>query len=121
MEGVKVVLRNISKLSPVDFPQKMDGDPKYLVLTRATPTGFTPDQIVTEFSKMSHLFADNGALTLRFGRIMTGSNAGDMLLGVTYPSMAEIEASYDAIASSQTFMNLASHLSINLRNITQLY
>ena len=90
----------IRKLSPVDFPQKMDGDPKYLVLTRATPTGFTPDQIVTEFSKMSHLFADNGALTLRFGRIMTGSNAGDMLLGVTYPSMVKIDTFYDVIASS---------------------
>ena len=72
-------------------------------------------------SKISNLFADNGASTLRFGRILTGSNAGDMLLGVTYPSMAEIEASYDAVAASETFMKLASNISINLRNIIRIY
>ena len=119
--GVKILLRNIAKLVPVEFPQKMDSNPKYLVLTRATPTGYTPAEIVSEFSKISNLFADNGASTLRFGRILTGSNAGDMLLGVTYPSMAEIEASYDAVASSETFMKLASNISINLRNIIRIY
>ena len=119
--GVKVVLRNIAKLSPVDFPQKMDSNPKYLVLTRATPVSYTPDQIVSEFSKLTGVFSDNGASTLRFGRILTGSNAGDMLLGVTYPSMTEIEASYDAMATNQVFMNLVSNLSINLRNIIRIY
>ena len=44
-----------------------------------------------------------------------------MLLGVTYPSMAEIEASYDAVAVSETFMKLASNISINLRNIIRIY
>ena len=106
---------------PVEFPQKMDSNPKYLVLTRATPMGYTPAEIVSEFSKISNLFAENGASTLRFGRILTGSNAGDMLLGVTYPSMAEIEASYDAVAASETFMKLSSNISINLRNIIRIY
>ena len=44
-----------------------------------------------------------------------------MLLGVTYPSMAEIEASYDAVAVSEIFMKLASNISINLRNIIRIY
>ena len=44
-----------------------------------------------------------------------------MLLGVTYPSMAEIEASYDAVAASEAFMKLASNISINLRNIIRIY
>ena len=44
-----------------------------------------------------------------------------MLLGVTYPSMAEIEASYDVFAASESFMKLASNISINLRNIIRIY
>ena len=48
---------------------------------------------------------------------MTGNNAGDFLLGVTYPSMSEIEATYDAIASNPVAAKIYNALDVNLRTI----
>jgi hypothetical protein len=51
---------------------------------------------------------------------MTGNNAGDFLLGVTYPSMSEIEATYDAIASNPVAAKIYSALDVNLRTIIKV-
>ena len=56
----------------------------------------------------------------RFARIMTGNNAGDFLLGVTYPSMSEIEATYDAIASNPVAAKIYNALDVNLRTIIKV-
>ena len=66
------------------------------------------------------MFKDNGAKTLRFGRIMTGENTGDYLLGVSYSSMTDIEKTYDAIAESEDAKKVYSLLGINQRGIIRV-
>ena len=66
------------------------------------------------------LFEENGAQTFRFAQLMTGSNAGDFLLGVGYPSMAEIEATYDAIGSSLIASSIYEALDVNVRTIIKV-
>jgi hypothetical protein len=51
---------------------------------------------------------------------MTGSNAGDFLLGVGYPSMAEIEATYEAIGSSLIASSIYEALDVNVRTIIKV-
>ena len=67
------------------------------------------------------MFAETGAQTFRFARIMTGNNAGDFLLGVTYPSMIEIEATYDAIGTSPVASKIYASLDVNLRTIIRVH
>ena len=51
---------------------------------------------------------------------MTGNNAGDFLLGVTYPSITEIETTYDAIGKSPVASKIYASLDVNLRTIIKI-
>ena len=42
-------------------------------------------------------------MLLRYGTLVTGSNAGKRLLGVTYPSMDAIEKTYDGLRASSDY------------------
>jgi hypothetical protein len=64
-----------------------------------------------------HLFEDNGAMVLRYGTIMTGSDAGSRLLGVGYPSMDAIEKTYDALRASKGYMDIIADIELDFRNI----
>ena len=113
---VKVVMRNIVKFHSVPFDNKITDAAKFLVLTRAS----APTSSIETVTQLAPVFADNGALTYRFGTIVTGSNAGNRLLGVTYPSMDAIEKTYDALGANADYQAALGTFDINLRVIIRL-
>ena len=113
---VQIRLRNLVKTHPVAFQTQASGDPKYLVLTRASSS----DPLLDNMAKLAKLFEDAGACTLAYGTIITGSNAGNRLLGITYPSMAAIEAAYDVLGSDANYQALLKDVDINMRHIVRL-
>ena len=113
---VQVVMRNILKLHSVPFEQNPSDTMKYIVLTRAA----SPASSFETITQLAPIFADNGALTLRFGTLATGSNAGNRLLGVTYPSMDAIEKTYDALGTDANYQAALGSFNINLRAIIRV-
>jgi hypothetical protein len=113
---VSVVLRNLLKIHAVPFDQNTTKTPKFIVLTRATAA----DTMIDTVTQLAPIFADGGALTLRYGTLVTGSNAGNRLLGVTYPSMAAIEKTYDALATDAAYQAALSSFNVNLRAIVRV-
>jgi len=113
---VSVVMRNLLKIHAVPFDQNTTKTPKFIVLTRATAA----DTMIDTVTQLAPIFADGGALTLRYGTLVTGSNAGNRLLGVTYPSMAAIEKTYDALAADAAYQAALSSFNVNLRAIVRV-
>lgn len=116
--GVNVVKRNIAS---IQLSHTFSDQPnlKYTVMTRGSSSA-DPEKVISLIDEASALFRDNGAQTMRFGRIMTGDNVGDYLLGISYESLAQVEATYDAIAKSPLAAQIYSILDVNARSITQL-
>ena len=113
---VQLVMRNIAKFHSVPFDNQITDAAKFLVLTRAS----SPASSVETVTQLAPVFADNGALTYRFATIITGSNAGNRLLGVTYPSMDAIEKTYDALGDNADYQAALGTFDINLRAIIRL-
>ena len=113
---VSVVMRNILKIHSVPFDHNTSETPKFIVLTRAA----APQSSIDTVTQLAPIFADNGALTLRFGTLVTGSNAGNRLLGVTYPSMDAIEKTYDALTADAAYQAALSSFNVNLRAIVRV-
>ena len=91
-----IYLRNIATSLPTKFDNSSE-HPKYIVITRAESSMSNKDKFLNCINETSSCFKDNGALTLRFGNLLTGSNVGNYLLGVGYPSMEAIEKTYDEL------------------------
>ena len=51
---------------------------------------------------------------------MTGSNAGNRLLVVTYPSLAAVEKAYDGLGADPRYQALLEKVDVNMRNIVRL-
>jgi hypothetical protein len=117
--GLTVTMRNIAKFCDVPFDAPTNPQRKYVILTRGKAHISQPE-LMELMAEASPMFAETGAQTFRFARIMTGNNAGDFLLGVTYPSMSEIEATYDAIASNPVAAKIYNALDVNLRTIIKV-
>ncbi len=117
--GLTVTMRNIAKFCDVPFDAPANPQRKYVILTRGK-SHISQPELMDLMAEASPMFAKTGAQTFRFARIMTGNNAGDFLLGVTYPSMAEIEATYDAIASNPIAAKIYEALDVNLRTIIKV-
>jgi hypothetical protein len=113
---VSVVMRNLVKMHAVPFDQNVAETPKFIVLTRAA----APATMIDTVTQLAPIFAECGALTLRYGTLVTGSNAGNRLLGVTYPSMTAIEKTYDALAADATYQAALSSFNVNLRVIVRV-
>lgn len=113
---VSVVMRNLLKIHAVPFDQNTTKTPKFIVLTLVTAA----DTMIDTVTQLAPIFADGGALTLRYGTLVTGSNAGNRLLGVTYPSMAAIEKTYDALAADAAYQAALSSFNVNLRAIVRV-
>lgn len=113
---VSVVMRNLLKIHAVPFDQNTTKTPKFIVLTRVTAA----DTMIDTVTQLAPIFADGGALTLRYGTLVTGSNAGNRLLGVTYPSMATIEKTYDALTADAAYQAALSSFNVNLRAIVRV-
>ena len=117
--GLTVEMRNIAKFCDVPFDAPTNPQRKYVILTRGK-SHISQPELMGLMAEASPMFAETGAQTFRFARIMTGNNAGDFLLGVTYPSMSEIEATYDAIASNPVAAKIYNALDVNLRTIIKV-
>jgi hypothetical protein len=113
---VQIRLRNLVRTHPVEFQANGSSDPKYIVLTRASSS----DPMLDNMSTLAKVFEDAGACTLAYGTIITGSNVGNRLLGITYPSMSAIESAYDTLASNSDYQALLEGVDINMRQIVRL-
>ena len=112
---LSVTLRNIVKLEDVQLADPSTDTPSYGVLTLISGSGLTGDRM----KGFVPIFEQNGAMLLRFGKLITGSNAGMTLLGVTYPSMDAIEKTYDDLRASSDYQSLMSEIKLERREIVR--
>jgi hypothetical protein len=117
--GLKVTMRNVAKFCDVPFNAPENPTRKYVVLTRGT-SHVSQSELIDLIAEAAPMFADSGAQTFRLAQIMTGNNVGDFLLGVTYPSMAQIEVTYDTIGTSPVASKIYAALDVNLRTIIKI-
>ena len=117
---VCIVLRNIIKILPISFESPPDASPKYLVLTKAATDPANKDAAIDHVQRATGILSENGALTVRYGQIITGSNVGQFLLAVSYPSLDAVEKTYDALNESQVFKDLHNIVNVNRREIIRL-
>ncbi len=113
---IKVTLRNILKVEPVELQNQSTEVPAYGVLTRWG----SAETMTERMNKMVHLFEDNGAMFMRYWSIMTGSNAGRRLLAVGYPSMDAIEKTYKALRNSGDYGAMMGDIDVDFRNIVRI-
>ena len=116
---VNVYLRNIATSLPTKFENSTE-HPKYIVITRAEAAMSDKDKFLNCINDTASCFKDNGAITLRFGNLLTGSNVGNYLLGVGYPSMEAIEKTYDELLAHNSYRELMTFAKVNMRNIIKI-
>ena len=114
-----IYLRNIATSLQTKFEQSTE-HPKYIVMTRAEASMSDKEKFLDCINDTSSCFKDNGALTLRFGNLLTGSNVGNYLLGVGYPSMGAIEKTYDDLSVNSSYKKLMTFAKVNMRNIIKI-
>ena len=114
-----IYLRNIATSLQTKFEQSAE-HPKYIVMTRAEASMSDKEKFLDCVNDTSSCFKDNGALTLRFGNLLTGSNVGNYLLGVGYPSMEAIEKTYDELLAHSSYKKLMTFAKVNMRNIIKI-
>jgi len=114
-----IYLRNIATALPTKFENSSE-HPKYIVITRAEAAMSNKDKFLNCINDTASCFKDNGALTLRFGNLLTGSNVGNFLLGVGYPSMESIEKTYDKLLAHSSYKELMTFAKVNMRNIIKI-
>jgi len=114
-----IYLRNIATALPTKFENSSE-HPKYIVITRADAAMSNKDKFLNCINDTASCFKDNGALTLRFGNLLTGSNVGNFLLGVGYPSMESIEKTYDKLLAHSSYKELMTFAKVNMRNIIKI-
>ncbi len=110
---VSVTLRNIVKLEDVQLSSPSADTPSYGVVTLVSGSGLTNERM----KGFVPIFDENGAMLMRFGTLITGSNAGKRMIGVTYPSMDAIEKTYDGLRASAEYQSLMSEITLERREI----
>ncbi len=111
--NVSVTLRNIIKLEDVQLSNPSTDTPSYGVVTLVSGSAMTAERM----KGVVPIFDQNGAMLMRFGTLITGSNAGKKLIGVTYPSMDAIEKTYDGLRASADYQSLMSEIKLERREI----
>ena len=114
-----IYLRNIATALPTKFENSSE-HPKYIVITRAEAELSEKDKFLNCINESASCFKENGALTMRFGNLLTGSNVGNYLLGVGYPSMEAIEKTYDGLLNHSSYKEMMSFAKVNMRNIIKI-
>ena len=114
-----VYLRNVATSLPTKFENSTE-HPKYIVITRAEAAMSDKDKFLNCINESASCFKENGALTMRFGNLLTGSNVGNYLLGVGYPSMEAIEKTYDNLLTHSSYKEMMSFAKVNMRNIIKI-
>ena len=112
--------RNVFRGKPIEFEQKLEPTPSYLMLTRAHRRSLEEAAMLEMINKTAPVFKSAGAQTMRMGQMITGSDLGTYMLGVTYPDMSAIERTYDALANSPEYRQLMNGLEVDMRSITKI-
>lgn len=112
---ISVMLRNIVKLEDVQLSNPSTDMPRYGVVTLVSGSGLTGERM----KGFVPIFDKNGTMLMRFGTLITGSNAGKRLLGVAYPSMDAIEKTYDGLRASADYQELLSEIRVERREIVR--
>jgi len=110
---VQVQMRNLWKIEALNQQNQAADAPAYGVVTRFGSADLMLDRV----QKVVPLFEENGAMAMRYGTLMTGSNAGMRLLGVTYPSMDAIQKTYDALQANDDYSAMLADIDLDMRNI----
>ena len=110
---ISVTLRNIIKLEDVQVSNPSTDTPRYGVATLASGSALTAERM----NDFVPIFEQNGAMLMRFGSVITGSNVGKRLLGVAYPSMDAIEKTYDGLRASPQYQSLLSEIKVERREV----
>ena len=118
--GVVPFVRNVLRGKDIPFEPKMDPRPNYLMLTRAHRKTLEETEFLSLLAKTAPSFKAAGAQTMRIGHTITGSDIGTYMLGVTYPNMAAIEATYDALANDTAYAKVVSGVEIDMRSIIKV-
>ena len=119
--AVSPYVRNVITMKQVPYEPKLDPRPNYLVLSKGERVSLSESEVLSLLGTTASVFSANGAQTLRFGQIITGTDPGQYLLGVTYPSMKAIEDTYTSLSKNANFVKLSTGISINMRSIIQLH
>ena len=114
-----VYLRNVATSLPTKFENSSE-HPKYIVITRAEAGLSEKDRFLNCINESASCFKENCSLTMRFGNLLTGSNVGNYLLGVGYPSMEAIEKTYDGLLNHSSYKEMMSFAKVNMRNIIKI-
>ena len=112
--------RNVFRGKPIEFEPKLEPTPRYLMLTRAHRRSLEEAAMLEMLNKTAPVFKSAGAQTMRMGQMITGSDLGTYMLGVTYPDMSAIERTYDALANSPEYRQLMNGLEVDMRSITKI-
>lgn len=112
--------RNLFRGKPIEFEPKLEPMPKYLMLTRARRGVLDEADMLGLLNKTAPVFKASGAQTMRMGQVLTGSDLGTYMLGVTYPDMSAIEKTYDALSNNTDYGNLISGVEVDMRSITKI-
>lgn len=112
--------RNVFRGKPIEFEPKLEPTPRYLMLTRAHRRSLEEAAMLEMLNKTAPVFKSAGAQTMRMGQMITGSDLGTYMLGVTYPDMSAIERTYDALANSPEYGQLMNGLEVDMRSITKI-
>ena len=110
---VQVKMRNLWKLEALNQQNQSADAPAFGVMTRFSSADLMLDRV----QQIAPLFEENGAMAMRYGTLMTGSNAGKRLMGVTYPSMDAIEKTYDALQANADYSAMLADIDLDMRNI----
>ena len=73
-------------------------------------------QMVDELNKMKKIYSAFSS-SETYKSLLA---AGDYLLGISYESLAQVEATYDTIAKSPLAAKIYDALDVNARSVTQL-
>ena len=112
---LSVSRRNIVKLEDVQLSSPSNDTPKYGVVTVLDSPALTSERM----QGLMSTFEQNGAMLVRYGTFITGSNAGKRLAGVTYPSMDAIEKTYDTLRANGDYRKLMNEAKLVRREIVR--
>jgi len=114
-DKLSVSRRNIVKLENVQLSDPAGETPKYGVVTVLDAPSLTNERM----QNLVPIFEQNGAMLMRYGTLITGSNAGKRLAGATYPSMNAIEKTYDALQANDGYKKLINEAKLVRREIVR--
>jgi hypothetical protein len=113
---ISVTLRNIVKLEDVGLSEPSTDTPRYGVVTLVGGAALTAERV----RGLVPIFEQNGAMMMRFGTLITGSNAGKKMVAVSYPSMDAIEKTYDGLRANADYQALLAEARVERREIVRI-